>query len=243
MKNMLWTGGWDSTFRLLQSVLEDRVKVTPIYLIDEERRSVGVELATIQKIKEAVFAVSPDARNYINPTQYYSISDIPRSPAISNGFERIRDKAYIGSQYDWLARFCEWQLLEGLELCIHRDDKAHTIVAALIRADGEAALDPKFSDTDEYEVFKYFSFPILNLSKKEMADISRQRGWDTIMSMTWFCHRPLMGQPCGMCNPCLYTIDEGLAWRIPPSRRALSRLLPYAYGLKRYAGRVKKLTA
>jgi len=42
------------------------------------------------------------------------------------------------------------------------------------------------------------------------------------MEMTWFCHRPVRGKPCGLCAPCVYTIEEGLARRVPWSRRVPS---------------------
>jgi hypothetical protein len=42
------------------------------------------------------------------------------------------------------------------------------------------------------------------------------------MDMTWFCHTPARGKPCGICAPCVYTIEEGLAHRIAASRRVLS---------------------
>ena len=42
-----------------------------------------------------------------------------------------------------------------------------------------------------------------------MRTQARQAGFDEIMSLTWFCHRPRHGQPCGTCNPCIYTIEEG----------------------------------
>ena len=48
---ILWTGGWDSTFQLLQLLIDQKVSVTPFYLIDEERRSTGVEIITLQALK------------------------------------------------------------------------------------------------------------------------------------------------------------------------------------------------
>jgi len=37
--NLLWTGGWDSTFRLLQLILDTRATIQPVYVIDTARRS------------------------------------------------------------------------------------------------------------------------------------------------------------------------------------------------------------
>ena len=52
---LLWTGGWDSTFQLLQLLIIHRRRVTPFYLLDEERRSTGVEIRTIKRIKGLEF--------------------------------------------------------------------------------------------------------------------------------------------------------------------------------------------
>jgi hypothetical protein len=48
------------------------------------------------------------------------------------------------------------------------------------------------------------------------------------MELTWFCHRPIRGEPCGVCNPCIYTIQEGLGVRVPASgrRRYRMRVMP-----------------
>ena len=45
--------------------------------------------------------------------------------------------------------------------------------------------------------------------------------YEDIMNLTWFCHTPIDGKPCGKCNPCRYTIEEGLRERF--TRIALMR--------------------
>lgn len=49
-----------------------------------------------------------------------------------------------------------------------------------------------------------------------MLKIAEKHGFDDIMEETWFCHTPTKdGKPCGMCNPCKYTREEGLGRRGP----------------------------
>ena len=67
-----------------------------------------------------------------------------------------------------------------------------------------------------------FGFPLFRADKRGIERESRAAGWDDIMEMTWFCHRPVRGKPCGLCAPCVYTIEEGLARRVPWPRRVLS---------------------
>ena len=50
--HLLWTGGWDSTFRLLQLLLQQRVPVVPHYLVDDTRPSAQTELRTMACIRD-----------------------------------------------------------------------------------------------------------------------------------------------------------------------------------------------
>ena len=97
----------------------------------------------------------------------------------------------------------------------------------VVDPDGEPTyrFDPNFAQTDQYLLFGRFSFPLFETSKLDMARMAGEYGWNDIMHMTWFCHRPGKDQqPCGRCNPCLYTIEEGLGWRIPKAQRMTSAM-------------------
>ena len=232
--NMLWTGGWDSTFQLLQLLVDQKVSVTPFYLIDEERRSTGVEILTMRRIKSHLQNHFPDARQLLNATQYFAVGDIAPNPNITEAYKRIRDKSFIGSQYEWLARFCEEHKICDLQLCVEKagSSKAYALLSSMVKeviheGHNTFKVSENFSNTDEYAVFKYFSFPIFDLTKTEMVQVAREQGLDKIMNMTWFCHKPIKGKPCGKCNPCISTIEEGLGGRIgSPKTHSLSF---YAY--------------
>jgi hypothetical protein len=67
--------------------------------------------------------------------------------------------------------------------------------------------------------------PMWDQPKSHSAEVARLNGWTELMGMTWFCHRPSRNaQPCGLCNPCQYAIEEGFGWRISRQRRALSKV-------------------
>ncbi len=226
---LLWTGGWDSTFQLLRLLLQQGAEVTPYYLIDEDRASTGMELRVIKRIKQRLAQQYPTTRTLLRPARFFSVSDVPENPAITAAFRAILKRRFLGTQYEWLARFCAAEGIERIQLCVHRDDKAHAAIEHLVacldsRHPGEYALKPEFAGTEEHTVFRYFSLPLFDLTKTDMQAIAAQNGWREIMEMTWFCHRPTpKGKPCGACNPCLYTIEEGLGWRIPLSRRLAGR--------------------
>jgi hypothetical protein len=110
-----------------------------------------------------------------------------------------------------------------MELSIHRDDKARELLAGLIDGSRER-LDPAYRGDSRYELFRCFRLPLFDTTKREMRAQAREAGFDEIMRLTWFCHRPRRGQPCGTCNPCIYTIEEGLAERVPLAGRIRYRL-------------------
>ena len=220
---ILWTGGWDSTFQLLRLLFLEKRQVEPYYLIDEGRASTGTELLTMKRIRQRIREVNASADQLIHPTKYFSVSQVPSHSEITHAYREIKNVSFIGSQYDWLARFCEYQGIGGLQLCIHEDDKAAIVVGPMVdrpeQIGAPIKIGDKFSETNEYVLFKYFDFPIIALTRTDMAQIAKDCDWSQIMEMTWFCHSPRNGRPCGRCSPCKYTIEEGLAWRIPIHRR------------------------
>lgn len=228
---ILWTGGWDSTFQLMRLLLSERRCVEPYYLIDEDRPSTGMELLTMRRIRARIRETHGPADELLRSTRFFSVFDIPACPKITDAFEAIRRRKFMGGQYEWLARFCEHHGITGLQLCIHVDDMAAAVVRPLVPAaqDGQPRLlDRRASGTSEHTLFEYFEFPVLDLTKKDMDRIAKEHGWDPIMQMTWFCHDPRNGRPCGLCHPCRYTIEEGLAWRVPLPRRIVARVHRYS---------------
>lgn len=225
---ILWTGGWDSTFQLLRLLLLNHQPVEPYYLIDEDRPSTGTELLTMKRIRQRIKEAGKHAAELMQPTQYFSVSQIPDNPAITRAYNAIRKTRFIGGQYDWLARYCESQSITGLQLCIHEDDQAAAIVGPILAGTGPGQGLPNWGSqclgTGEHLIFKWFEFPVLKLTKIDMLNLANQYGWSEIMNMTWFCHQPWKGKPCGSCNPCRYTIEEGLGWRIPLHRRMVGNL-------------------
>ena len=48
-RKILWTGGWDSTFRVIE-LSRKNVVIQPIYVLDSGRKSTDYELKAIDKI-------------------------------------------------------------------------------------------------------------------------------------------------------------------------------------------------
>jgi hypothetical protein len=236
---LLWTGGWDSTFRLLTALLIHRKTVQPYYLKDQDDRrpSTAIEMRVMEQIAGAIAARSAEAAGRLRKPIIH-VADIRTDDQVFARFQRLRARSYIGDQYAWLARFAIQQDLSDLELAIHQDDKAHGFLQSeVVREDGGG--DPYYRLRDnpadaDLRIFERFRFPIFNMTKLEMERVARDRGFRDIMEMTWFCHMPTRrGRPCGCCHPCQYTIEEGLGWRVPLpgrlnyyGRKLLKRILP-----------------
>jgi len=217
--NIFWTGGWDSTLRLINLVVFQRREVHPFYLIDTERKSFPMEIRTIKKLKEEIFARYPHTDSLILPTCYVELSDIRPHKTITESFARLVATSHLGGQYDWLARFADQYRLTDLELSIHRDDRAHFFLQdfVLLEKAGEDAYYRLRDDAtnSDLHIFRYFKFPLFDLTKRDMEEQAIKSGFINIMERTWFCHSPRAdGSPCGICNPCRYTRKEGLGRRV-----------------------------
>lgn len=225
---LLWTGGWDSTFQLLRLLLKHRLPVVPYYLEDPTRASTATELRTMQRIGEELRQAHPHVRGLLHPLRRYPVDSLRPDDEIARALRAIRKRSYIGSQYAWLPAFCKRHGIDGVELSVHVDDKVQALVAPLVQEFEQAGkyrsfrLDPRHAGSPEYTLFRYFGFPLFGIDKRGMGREAEYEGWDAIMAMTWFCHRPVRGKPCGTCAPCVYAIEEGMAGRVPRTRRALS---------------------
>ena len=219
--HVLWTGGWDSTFRVLQAVvLEERV-VQPHYVIDLRRTGFSAEIVAMADIKRRIAERFPAARDRLLAVEIFQRDDVPEDAAVRQRFDRLRSKQWLGDQYEWLSRFARWRRLSSLELAIHRDDRAYAFVQSVVERgdDGRFRLRQPIEDP-ALEVFEPFVFPILSLTKLDMGRIAHEHGFADILEHTWFCHSPdARGRPCGRCHPCRYTIEEGLARRVPRINR------------------------
>jgi 7-cyano-7-deazaguanine synthase in queuosine biosynthesis len=223
---VLWTGGWDSTFQILRLIIIKEVPVQPVYVLNQYRRAASKELAAIKKIEMAIDRDFPNSRSLLKPIEVHSLENIDRNSEISALWDSVRRLYPIGRQYGWLARFCTATGYRQLQLCIHRDDKAHDAISEFVTLESEDCfhVGEEFSGTPIYELFKYYQFPVFAMSKEDMGSLAKENGFFHIMCLTWFCHNSIDDKPCGVCNPCRYTVEEGLGWRLP----LRSRLIAYA---------------
>ncbi len=219
--NTLWTGGWDSTYRMVELSRMD-VTVQPIYVEDPGRRSTAREKQAMEEILAALKA-RPETRASFLPTRFIPLAQIPKDPEITAAYKRIAKSAALGTQYDWLARLAvEYP---GLELGIEKAsyDKQVGCRATILKnggfatENGVAVLDKAKATEDCRLLMGNFRFPIIHLTEEDMRENIRQWGCEDVMALIWFCHDPIDGRPCGMCRPCEQKMDGGMTFLLPPN--------------------------
>ena len=221
---MLWTGGWDSTFRLLDLTITQGREVQPHYVRDELRRSTGAELAAMDRILDALRAQYPEAAMRVRPVDSSAtVASLPPDEVVTASLARLKEHGHLGDQYEWLARFAAEREIDGLELSIHRDDRAAGFLDGHVYVDGDAHVLEDDPSNPDLAIFGRFRFPLFDITKVQMQGIATAAGWAHLLELTWFCHRPERGKPCGLCAPCRYTREEGLGRRVPSGRVTSAR--------------------
>lgn len=208
---ILWTGGWDSTFRMIQLAASGAV-IQPYYIIDTARKSSLIEIRQIHRIKEDL------SRKYsaclIRDVKLIELGTIKVNEKIVEAHKRLVKESFMGSQYTWIAALAEQ--VKGLELSIHKDDKAEYFARKLNANEGD-------KNSDEYIIFGNLKFPILDYTKLEMEEEARNLGDLDIIYKSWFCFNPINNTPCGICNPCQYSLEEGMAKRFTTRGKVYSK--------------------
>lgn len=224
--NLFWTGGWDSTFRLLQLVIVYKKRVQPFYVIDQGRNSTLMEIRAMTQIKTLISEKFPKVKNSILPTHFKNLNDIKPDPGISKSYSVLKAQIPIGIQYEWLALFCNEQRITDIEFSLEqRINKNENIIINLIgndmcKIESEQGIyyrvNKNSKGRDIYSLFGNMIFPIFDITKLQMFEMSIKFGFDEILKQTWFCLTPtIYSNPCGKCSPCRSVVSEGLNWRLP----------------------------
>lgn len=223
-KHVLWTGGWDSTYRIVELSFEE-IEISPIYVIDPQRRSTNLELKAMDKIIHSLQGKEKTKATFL-PLIKIPRDSIPENSEISEAYQEFAAKTGLGIQHDWLARLALQYPM--MDLCIEKVVSGHMPVreaimknGALIKTDSGYVLDKEKSEKNLQLVLGNFTLPIFEKTELDMLADIKAWGYQDVMSLIWFCHSPLNGTPCGVCNPCCTKVDSQMAFLLPP--KALRR--------------------
>jgi hypothetical protein len=240
---IFWTGGWDSTYRVLELALTLRKTVLPIYLHDDTRRCAKHELRAIHSVLDRLTHAHPEARARILPLRTIPMTWhlVPDDP-FSRDLMTIRAHTEIGAQYAYIAREMHRAGLDAVEMCVHVGPRAssgpHSHFANLFAGRLEPVREhgllrwrlARPTDHDPLSrLFGRLRFPLHDITKRQTRERARALGFEPLLHLTWFCHHPRQNRPCGVCNPCQVTLKDGFGWRIGPVGhcRRIARKLPF----------------
>lgn len=228
--NLLWTGGWDSSFRLLQLVLVFKKQVQPYYIIDHRRNSLTQEVRAMSTIKRQLDIRYPEARSKILPTIFKEINEIEKDRDITRSYNKLKQFGNLLAQYEWLARFAKEQNINDLEISYEKEisDPENTtrvltspyIIKRSTSAGTIYRLINSNPDEDLLNLYGRFNFPVYFTTKMQMQEIANEYGFIKILENSWFCLMPTKSKkPCGKCHPCQTVYLEGLKRRLPFAAR------------------------
>lgn len=210
---VLWTGGFDSTFRVTQLSRMD-VEIEPYYLSDG-RLSEEYELNAIMEITEYLEGLNETKAKFL-PMVYYTLDELEKDDEIADALSKVLENDYLGGQYRYLGTFSK--MYPGIELSVHNDDKAIMVIkkyGALRKVRDETigeyyVIDESSAHNDFITLFENYNFPLVGYTKKKMKEEYIANGFEEVMNRTWFCHTPIGGKPCGKCMACKGTIEQGM---------------------------------
>ena len=216
---ILWTGGFDSSFRVVQ-LSKLPVNIKPYYLSDH-RASESRELHAIENITKTL-KKKADTRGTFLDLEIISMDQRERDEEISRVYHELLKEDFMGSQYEWLAWFAKDH--KGIEMSVLDDGRINKIISkyGAIKKISDPlvgdvyVVDEQVSQQNIITLFGNYRFPLIGYTKVRMREEYIRLNCEDAMEMTWFCYTPIEGEFCGKCNPCTYTINEGLSSRFTP---------------------------
>ncbi len=226
---LLFTGGWDSTFRFLQLAATPGLTVRTVYFVDPGRRGREYEMRAIRRIITKIRRqpeVFPATILKPQRVKLEDLSAIRRDPELKKAYMQLHKKYGIGIQYLWFAAYAD---MTGIRpecgvLCDSSRSKVGNAIfgegGSLVAVGDDPVGDRKMlapgqAGAAAEKIFGKLVMGIAGLSKTEEQRIAEEKGWLPIMELSWFCHAPVGGQPCGVCTPCRDAMNEGMEWRMP----------------------------
>lgn len=215
---VLWTGGWDSTFRIIQLYCLG-AKIQPIYVHDHNRKSSAKELEVLDFLSKQIPIQFYEFNGHLLKLKIVKRSDISHNLSLKIAHKILRHKLGIGKQYYWLASLAKQYKNEKLEVSFHEEDlekffsKNQLIEIKNPHLHSNWKINPKKVNFLKRKLFKNMYFPLISITKPEMKNIAEKKGYIDLLESTWFCHKSTE-KPCGNCAPCNQYVRDGFGYRL-----------------------------
>ena len=212
---VFWTGGYDSTFRVCQALIDENKTVQPIYISDiidnlpenpTRRKNKDQEYKAMNKIRAELGLKYPHTKKSLR--KLLDIKNIPIDKDISDHMKILKQQKRVRRavcQYGAMAQATR-NLNKNIEICVENEPGSmlnKTMKGQLLCNGNVCHLKPNLSINDKsLKIFNRFIFSTIKLTKKDMLNIAKKNGYDDILGLTWSCWYPKDGKPCGRCIMC-----------------------------------------
>lgn len=212
---LFWTGGYDSTFRLCQALIDENRVVQPIYIsaiIDNlpqnktRRMNQKNEYEAMNKIINMLHAKYPKTRRTLLPLK--DIKKIDVDDNISHHMKVLKSQGRVRRavcQYGGMAQVTK-NMGKNIEICVENEPGSmlNKTMKGQMKCNGNVCyLKDKLADGDgSLEIFRRFVFSTIKFSKEDMLKMAERGGYADILKVTWSCWYPRGGKPCGKCIMC-----------------------------------------
>lgn len=230
--NILWTGGWDSTFRLCQLSRMDGIEVQPVYFYKEgtsDRTNWKKEMQAQDTLLPLLRQKEATKARILDPIRLTE-KDLPQSKDFDKAFEKWKSSPLMPGQLHFLGKLP--LLFPKLEYCIEgptlkRRQQGFKLGKTQVfleehgfrfhfRPDGYADMDTSQADPELKFLWGGFTFPILGITEMAMVPIIRSWGYEDLFKHTWTCDYG-GEEPCGVCHNCETKWASGMLNFFPPS--------------------------
>ena len=230
--HILWTGGLDSTYRIVELSKRDCV-IQPHY-VPTDATFRKYELRAIESIT-SILTENDKTKATFLPLIVVNEKDIPRFPDIQFAWDKLQEtRQFKSGQYQMLARYARHNKLQ-LEIGI-QFSKNGSVVKVLDESclinhplyDDVMLVDPIKGKENYagYTLFRDFLFPksLFHKLKNEEVEELKTEGYSLVLKNVWSCFSPNFGLPCGHCFACRCAKAEGVGYMIPVTGNMLGYL-------------------
>ena len=213
-----WTGGFDSTYRLIEMLVVERKTVQPIYVslvLDNDceseescskrwlRRNRKEERKAMRTIRKKLNNSYPYTNETMMPTIEVDkpIEDQKFNYKFEQKFykDNLWPKKRRKHQYLFLSKYATYhkRYIDIGVLGIHEGTKfAEFLKDNLRREEGNYVIP------DKEHALHYLKFPLYGRSKERLLYDAKLFGFANILEETWSCWFPNDGKPCKKCPMC-----------------------------------------
>lgn len=218
LMNLFWSGGWDSTFRLLYLLWTDpSAKITAIYVKPSNHKREAREVKAIDDIlaglehekRERVTFQHINVPRKTFPYQFYC-ADVSETIKYQNSVfsNKYRLVPHLDT-FIHVARELETKIEYGLEFPPIAKPGTHISIQKYIsRETGE--LDPECPE--EWKPLLSLKFPLAYTTKQNMHDLAQDLGFLSLLNLSWFCDAG-EEKPCRKCLSCQEVEEANLLYR------------------------------